>query len=62
MIAVNLKYLGGDIFLNSYVNATSEIVAKLATVPVLACLSLKRLFFWTFALSAVSAMLLAIYA
>ena len=62
MIPVNLKYLGGNIFLNSYVNGVSEILAKLSTVSVLSCLGLKRLFFWTFALSTVSALLLAFYA
>jgi len=62
MIPVNLKYLGGNIFLNSYVNGSAEIIAKLSTVPVLACLGLKRLFFWTFAVAGASAMLLAVYA
>ena len=62
MIPVNLKYLGGNIFLNSYVNGISEIIAKLSTVPVLACLGLKRLFFWSFTIATISALLLAIYA
>jgi hypothetical protein len=53
-----MKYLGGNIFANVYLNAVGEIMGKLLTGPILACFGLKRLFLIALSLAIISSVLL----
>lgn len=53
-----LKYLGGDIFINSYTQASAELISKLSVGPLILQLGLRRLFLMAFGIGTVGALLL----
>ena len=55
-----LKYLQGDIFMNSYAASGAEIVSKALSSPILIYLGLKALFGLTFGLGAIGALCLVL--
>ena len=53
-----LKYLGGDIFINSYTSALAEVIAKLSAGALVLKTGLNRLFLVAFSLGTLGALLL----
>ena len=56
-----LKYLEGDMFMNSYTLAIGEIIAKLSGGLILAVLGLKRLHLLAFTFATVGCLLMAVF-
>ena len=61
MLAYVLKYLNGNIFLNAYSVSAGEIIGKLSTIPLLRCISIKRVFLVAFGMSSVGMLLLILF-
>lgn len=61
MLAYVLKYLNGNIFMNAYFSSVGEIAGKLSTIPLMRCLSLKRVFLVAFGCSSVGMTLLVCF-
>ena len=53
-----VKYLGGDIFVNSYTSALAEVIAKLSAGGLILHTGLNRLFLVAFSLGTLGALLL----
>ena len=56
-----LKYLHGSIYLNMYSSGAGEIAGKLSVIPMLRCVSLRRLFMIAFSLASLGCLLLILF-
>ena len=61
MLAYILKYLNGNIFVNSYFSATGEILGKLSLIPILRYTSLKRVFLICWSTAVIGTLFLIIF-
>ena len=61
MLAYILKYLNGNIFVNSYCSAAGEILGKLSLIPILRCTSLKRVFLICWSTAVIGTLFLIIF-
>ena len=61
LIAFELKYLKGDIYMNACVACVAEVIGKLSASPMLIKMGLKPLFFFSFSVAMVGTVGLAFF-